>query len=104
MRDAYRRGCAPCVSGSRGLRALRERVQAADAARAAREELARREAADIAARRQRPYLSSECDNLPDAEKFRRDILSEVTKKVAYIQNGGFAAVSAPRARVRVRGG
>lgn len=36
----------------------------------------------------RPYLASECTDLPAAEKWRREILREVTKKVAEIQNGG----------------
>ena len=35
----------------------------------------------------RPYLASECKSLPEAEKWRREILREVTKKVAEIQNG-----------------
>ncbi|XP_033830006.1 pre-mRNA-splicing factor ISY1 homolog [Periophthalmus magnuspinnatus] len=36
----------------------------------------------------RPYLASECDELPKAEKWRRQIISEVSKKVAQIQNAG----------------
>lgn len=36
----------------------------------------------------RPYLASECTELPKAEKWRRQIISEVSKKVAQIQNAG----------------
>ncbi|KAK7921796.1 hypothetical protein WMY93_008698 [Mugilogobius chulae] len=36
----------------------------------------------------RPYLASECNELPKAEKWRRQIISEVSKKVAQIQNAG----------------
>ncbi|ESO09226.1 hypothetical protein HELRODRAFT_190435 [Helobdella robusta] len=36
----------------------------------------------------RPYLATECDNLHKAEKFRRQIIGEVSKKVAQIQNAG----------------
>lgn len=35
----------------------------------------------------RPYLSSECDDLPKAEKWRRQIIGEISRKVAQIQNG-----------------
>ena len=35
----------------------------------------------------RPYLATECENLHKAEKFRRQIISEISKKVAQIQNG-----------------
>ncbi|XP_077385435.1 pre-mRNA-splicing factor ISY1 homolog [Festucalex cinctus] len=35
----------------------------------------------------RPFLASECNDLPKAEKWRRQIISEVSKKVAQIQNG-----------------
>jgi pre-mRNA-splicing factor ISY1 len=34
----------------------------------------------------RPLLSSDCSSLPDAEKHRRTIVSEVTKKISSIQN------------------
>jgi pre-mRNA-splicing factor ISY1 len=33
-----------------------------------------------------PLLSSECDSLVDAEKIRRDVLRELSKKVPSIQN------------------
>jgi len=36
----------------------------------------------------RPYLATDCDNLTDAERWRRDIVREITKKVAEIQNAG----------------
>ncbi|NP_001077032.1 pre-mRNA-splicing factor ISY1 homolog [Danio rerio] len=36
----------------------------------------------------RPYLASECNELPKAEKWRRQIISEISKKVAQIQNAG----------------
>jgi len=36
----------------------------------------------------RPYLATECDDLRKAEKWRRQILGEVSKKVSQIQNAG----------------
>ena len=36
----------------------------------------------------RPFLATECDDLPKAEKWRRQIIGEVSRKVAQIQNGG----------------
>ena len=36
----------------------------------------------------RPFLASQCDSLPAAEKWRRQILREITRKVAEIQNAG----------------
>ncbi|CEG39820.1 mRNA splicing factor [Plasmopara halstedii] len=36
----------------------------------------------------RPYLTSQCDNLKDAERWRRQVVREIAKKVADIQNGG----------------
>uniref|UniRef100_A0A673I5L4 Pre-mRNA-splicing factor ISY1 homolog n=1 Tax=Sinocyclocheilus rhinocerous TaxID=307959 RepID=A0A673I5L4_9TELE len=36
----------------------------------------------------RAFLASECNELPKAEKWRRQIISEVSKKVAQIQNAG----------------
>ncbi|XP_059925216.1 pre-mRNA-splicing factor ISY1 homolog [Gadus macrocephalus] len=36
----------------------------------------------------RPFLASECSDLPKAEKWRRQIISEISKKVAQIQNAG----------------
>uniref|UniRef100_A0A2K6GI40 Pre-mRNA-splicing factor ISY1 homolog n=1 Tax=Propithecus coquereli TaxID=379532 RepID=A0A2K6GI40_PROCO len=34
----------------------------------------------------RPFLASECTELPKAEKWRRQIIGEISKKVAQIQN------------------
>ncbi|KAM6981138.1 pre-mRNA-splicing factor ISY1 homolog [Aplochiton taeniatus] len=39
-------------------------------------------------RERRPFLASECSELPKAEKWRRQIISEISKKVAQIQNAG----------------
>ena len=36
----------------------------------------------------RPYLSSECDSLGEAEKWRLDIIREISKSIAEIQNAG----------------
>ncbi|XP_039254400.2 pre-mRNA-splicing factor ISY1 homolog [Styela clava] len=36
----------------------------------------------------RPYIASDCDNLQKAEKWRRQILGEISRKVAQIQNAG----------------
>ncbi|XP_041080256.1 pre-mRNA-splicing factor ISY1 homolog [Polyodon spathula] len=36
----------------------------------------------------RPFLASECNELPKAERWRRQIISEISKKVAQIQNAG----------------
>ncbi|OWY93468.1 Pre-mRNA-splicing factor ISY1 [Phytophthora megakarya] len=36
----------------------------------------------------RPYLASQCDNLRDAERWRRQLVREISKKVADIQNTG----------------
>ena len=35
----------------------------------------------------RPYLSSECSDLPECEKWRGQIIREIGRKVAEIQNG-----------------
>jgi hypothetical protein len=35
----------------------------------------------------RPFLASDCNDLQEAEKWRREILKEITKKVSEIQNG-----------------
>lgn len=34
----------------------------------------------------RPLVASECDSLGDAEKWRRDLIRDITKKIALIQN------------------
>ncbi|XP_074645171.1 pre-mRNA-splicing factor ISY1 homolog [Tubulanus polymorphus] len=36
----------------------------------------------------RPYLASECDDLTQCEKWRRQIIGEISRKVAQIQNAG----------------
>lgn len=36
----------------------------------------------------RPYLATDCDDLHQAEKWRRQILGEISRKVAQIQNAG----------------
>uniref|UniRef100_A0A8C9NFL3 Pre-mRNA-splicing factor ISY1 homolog n=2 Tax=Serinus canaria TaxID=9135 RepID=A0A8C9NFL3_SERCA len=36
----------------------------------------------------RPFLESECKELPKTEKWRRQIVGEISKKVAQIQNTG----------------
>jgi len=36
----------------------------------------------------RPYLATECDNLPEAEKWRGQVIREVSKNVTAIQNAG----------------
>lgn len=38
------------------------------------------------AKNRKPLLASECQSLPDAEKWRRNIVKELKKKVALIQN------------------
>lgn len=54
--------------------------------------LARWRAAQLAEqgkdKERRPYLASECSDLPSAEKWRMQIIREVAKKVAQIQNAG----------------
>lgn len=35
----------------------------------------------------RPFLASECTDLPKAEKWRMQIIREIARKVAQIQNG-----------------
>ncbi|XP_003388122.1 PREDICTED: pre-mRNA-splicing factor ISY1 homolog [Amphimedon queenslandica] len=39
-------------------------------------------------RERRPYLASECDSLEKAEKFRFNIIGEISRKVTQIQNPG----------------
>lgn len=39
-------------------------------------------------RGRRPFLASECENLTDAEMWRRDIIRETSKRVHEIQNAG----------------
>lgn len=35
----------------------------------------------------RPHLASEVNNLPEAEKWRRQVIGEVSRKVSKIQDG-----------------
>lgn len=37
---------------------------------------------------QRPYLASECEDLSDCERYRNQIIKEISKKVSLIQNEG----------------
>lgn len=34
----------------------------------------------------RPLLSNDCESLPDAQRFRRDLIQNITKKISAIQN------------------
>ena len=36
----------------------------------------------------RPFLSSECDSLSEAEKWRLDVIREISKNIGEIQNAG----------------
>jgi len=38
-------------------------------------------------RDRRPYLASECTDVTKCEKYRLEIIREISKKVAQIQNG-----------------
>ncbi|OAF72198.1 Pre-mRNA-splicing factor ISY1 [Intoshia linei] len=42
-------------------------------------------------REHRPYLASECTDLKKAERWRRQIISEISRNVATIQNAGLGA-------------
>jgi pre-mRNA-splicing factor ISY1 len=35
----------------------------------------------------RPYLASECESLTEAEKWRRELVRDITRKISQIQNG-----------------
>ena len=53
--------------------------------------LARWRAAEMGtlkAKDRRPYLATECDDLQEAEKWRMQIIREISKKVSQIQNAG----------------
>lgn len=39
-------------------------------------------------KKRRPYLASECSDLRDAEKWRLDIIREISRKATQIQNAG----------------
>lgn len=44
--------------------------------------------AESGEKERRPYLASECTELPKCEKWRLEIIREISKKVAQIQNAG----------------
>ncbi|XP_055903541.1 pre-mRNA-splicing factor ISY1 homolog [Eupeodes corollae] len=44
--------------------------------------------AETGAKDRRPYLASECSELPKCEKYRLEIIREISKKVTQIQNAG----------------
>lgn len=60
-------------------------------ARMCRTTLARWRAAQVqesgGQRERRPFIAAECTDLPRAEKWRLEIVREIAKKVAQIQNG-----------------
>ena len=35
----------------------------------------------------RPFIADECDNLHDAEKWRRELVGDLAKLISQIQNG-----------------
>jgi len=41
----------------------------------------------LGGKERRPYLASECNDLKECERWRREILREISKKVTQIQNG-----------------
>ncbi len=41
----------------------------------------------------RPFLATECKSITDCEKWRREIIRTISKKVSEIQNGGSLSVS-----------
>jgi len=44
--------------------------------------------AESGAKQRRPFLASDCNDLKEAEKWRLDIIREISKKVTQIQNAG----------------
>jgi pre-mRNA-splicing factor ISY1 len=50
--------------------------------------VAAKSAANREDKSQRPYLASECEDLPDCERYRGQIIKEISKKVSLIQNEG----------------
>jgi len=50
--------------------------------------VAAKSAANREDKSQRPYLASECDNVPDCERYRNQIIKEISKKISLIQNEG----------------
>lgn len=47
-----------------------------------------RAAQETTIKERRPFLATECDNLQKCEKWRRQIVGEISRKVAQIQNAG----------------
>lgn len=45
--------------------------------------------AETGERERRPYLASECTDVSKCEKWRLEIIREISKKVAQIQNGEY---------------
>lgn len=43
---------------------------------------------DDGVKKRRPFLASECNDLKEAEKWRLEIIREISKKVTQIQNAG----------------
>lgn len=43
--------------------------------------------AETGEKERRPYLASECTEVPKCEKWRLEIIREISKKVTQIQNG-----------------
>lgn len=43
---------------------------------------------NVVVRKRRPYLTSDCTDLKEAEKWRRDVIRQVSRKVTQIQNAG----------------
>jgi hypothetical protein len=35
----------------------------------------------------RPFLASECETITEAEKWRRELVRDITRKISQIQNG-----------------
>ena len=50
--------------------------------------VAAKSAANREDKSQRPYLASDCDDLRDCERYRNQIIKEISKKVSLIQNEG----------------
>ena len=50
--------------------------------------VAAKSAANKEDKSQRPYLASDCDNLSDCERYRNQIIKEISKRVSLIQNEG----------------
>lgn len=45
--------------------------------------------AETGEKERRPYLASECTDVSKCEKWRLEIIREISKKVAQIQNGKY---------------